>query len=257
MQRNFRIGRVRALATTALVLALGTGFGAQAQSLSTANVRAIPTYESVGLYWAKPGSTAGCKVQFRVAGSSAWTQGLDLWYDGRDDECRGSLVHLTPGTSYEVQVGATGGSFTNTITTKTWSNTVPVSQTVPVTATTAQFNVNSGGSASGYVVYDGAGATLDGKNSAQFNIAINASYVVVRNMKLTGAKQDAIRIAENVHDVIIEDLDISNWGGTADGTLAADMDSAVRAVCKSGPTLERVTVQRTKIHDPRYPSNSW
>src|SRR6185436_4367629 len=34
------------------------------------------------------------------------------------------------------------------------------------------------------------------------------------------------------------------------------MDSAVRAVCKS-EELVRVTVQRNRMHDPRYSANSW
>jgi hypothetical protein len=34
------------------------------------------------------------------------------------------------------------------------------------------------------------------------------------------------------------------------------MDSAVRAVCSS-ETLTRVTIQRNKMHDPRYSANSW
>jgi hypothetical protein len=116
--------------------------------------------------------------------------------------------------------------------------------------------VTESGSAQGYVVYDGAGATRDAQNGAQFNITINASYVVVRNLVLKGAQQDAIRISPNVHDVIIEDNDISGWGRTRDGTWGTDMDSAVRAVC-SNQELVRVTVQRNRMHDPRYSANSW
>ena len=257
MQRSTRIGRARALAGATLAIALGTGFGAHAQStLATANVRAIPTYESVGLYWSSPGSSNGCSVQFRASGTTAWTKGLDMWFDSRDNECRGSLVNLTPNTSYEVQMGPVGGAMTNTVSFKTWSNTVPVAKTVTVSGGAGTLNITSGGTASGYVVYDGGGATLDAANAQQFNVTINASYVVLRNLKLTGAMQDAIRISPNVTDVIVEDNDISNWGRTMGNGLAADMDSGVRAICTQ-PTLERVTIQRNKIHDPRYPANSW
>src|SRR6185503_20191034 len=61
---------------------------------------------------------------------------------------------------------------------------------------------------------------------------------------------------KNQHDVVIEDNDISGWGRTRDGTWGTDMDSGVRAICSS-EELTRVTVQRNKIHDPRYPANSW
>ena len=32
------------------------------------HLRAIPTYESPGLYWQSPGGKAGCRVRFRAAG---------------------------------------------------------------------------------------------------------------------------------------------------------------------------------------------
>src|SRR5213078_2809821 len=82
------------------------------------------------------------------------------------------------------------------------------------------------------------------------------SYVIVRGLTLKGAKQDAIRIAPGVHDVVIEDNDISGWGRTRDGKWGTDMDSGIRAVCQT-ETLTPVTVQRNKIHDPRYSANSW
>lgn len=77
---------------------LASGFAA-AQSADT---RAVPTYESVGLYWTNPGANAatGCEVKFRRAGESAWKPGLAMWFDARDNQCRGSLVHVTwPGCS--------------------------------------------------------------------------------------------------------------------------------------------------------------
>src|SRR5437868_6438689 len=79
---------------------------AQAQSLDSTGVSAVPTYEAVGLYWNSPaGATAsgGCEVKFRVAGSSSWTQGLAMVYDSTKSQCRGSLVNLTENTSYEAQ----------------------------------------------------------------------------------------------------------------------------------------------------------
>src|SRR5258706_2810664 len=138
----------------------------------------------------------------------------------------------------------------------TWSNAMPVASTVKVASGASTVNITQGGSAAGYVVYDGTGSTLDAQNGQQYNISVNASYVIVRGFALKGAQIDAIRISPNVSDVIIEDNDISGWGRTRDGTWGADMDSGVRAVC-SNQELKRVTVQRNKIHDPRYSANSW
>ena len=239
-----------------LTLALGATGAAFAQSLPTTGVSAITTYESAGIYWSSPGaSSAGCNVRFRKTSDSSWSNGLNLWYDSSSNQCRGSLVGLTAGTDYEAQVGV-GGTYTRAVLFTTWTNLRPVARTVSVPGGSGTYNITEGGTASGWVVYDGAGATRDAANGAQFNISVNASYVVIRNLNLRGAQQDAIRISPNVHDVVIEDMDISGWGRTRDGKWGADMDSAVRASCSS-PTLERVTVQRVKMHDPRYSANSW
>ncbi|HET7729058.1 MAG TPA: hypothetical protein VFK48_03400 [Usitatibacter sp.] len=262
MKRNLRFARARVLAAV-LATAGFAGFhgAASAQvpsaTLPTTNVRAVATYESVGLYWSAPGSSNGCSVRFRKSGDTAWIQGLDMWFDARDNECRGSLVQLQPNTYYQVEMGPAGGAMTNGVVFKTWSNSLPVAKTIVVNNGSGTLNITEGGSAStGYVVYEGNGATLDAGNAAQFNVSINASYVIVRGLTLRGAQQDAIRISPNVKDVVIEDNDISGWGRTRDGKWGADMDSGIRAVC-SQPTLERVTIQRNKIHDPRYSANSW
>ena len=251
--------RARTLAIALSVLVMGTAFYAsnvRAQTLPATNTTAIPTYEAVGLYWQSPGGTTGCEVKYRVAGTSAWASGLAMWYDSRDAQCRGSLVGLTPNTSYEVQLNLPGQAAARALTFKTWSNQVPVAKTVTVAAGSGTFNVAESGTASGYVVYDGKGATLNANNGTSYNVTINASYVVVRGLVLKGAIQDAIRISPNVHDVIIEDNDISGWGRTRDGTWGTDMDSGIRSVC-SNEELTRVTIQRNKIHDPRYSANSW
>jgi hypothetical protein len=231
---------------------------AQTATLPSTNTIAIPTYESVGLYWQSPGGTTGCEVKFRKWGDAAWIAGLGLWYDARDSQCRGSLVHLAPDTSYQVEFNLPGQAATRGLVFKTWANQYPVAKTIAInSANGTTFNVAEGGSASGYVVYQGAaGAVLDGQNTAQYNVTINASYVIVRGLTLRGAKQDAIRISPTAKDVIIEDNEISGWGRTRDGVWGTDMDSGIRAVC-STPSMERVTIQRNRIHSPRYSANSW
>ena len=73
--------------------------------------RAVATFESLGLYWS-PGTdpgAAGCEAKYRKAGAAAWKDGLPLWYDARNGECRGSLVQLSPGTAYEVRLKTRDG----------------------------------------------------------------------------------------------------------------------------------------------------
>jgi hypothetical protein len=232
---------------------------AHAQAFDSNGIRAVPTYEAVGLYWSNPGANAatGCQVTFRKSGDGQWTSGLDLWFDAATNECRGSLVSLAAGTSYDVRFNLPGLPVAKAVTFSTWSNQLPVARTIKVASGSATLDITAGGSAStGYVVYDGTGSTLDAANRSQFNVSVNASFVIVRGFTLKGAQQDAIRISPDVKDVVIEDNDVSGWGRTRDGTWGTDMDSGVRAVCRT-ESLERVTVQRNRIHDPRYSANSW
>ena len=117
--------------------------------------------------------------------------------------------------------------------------------------------ITQGGTADGYVVYDGRGARLDAGNAHPYNVHVRASRVIVRGLVLRGAQQDAIRIGPNVTDVVIEDNDIAEWGRTREDGGAMDLDSGIRAVCRSCPEVERVTIQRNRIHHPRHGANSW
>jgi hypothetical protein len=74
---------------------------------------------------------------------------------------------------------------------------------------------------------------------------------------LRGAGRDAIRIGQNVTDVVIEDNDISGWGREREGGGAMDLDSGIRAICNTCPEVARVTIQRNRIHSPRHGANSW
>jgi hypothetical protein len=244
-----------------LAIALLFGGAALASSALAEAPRAVATFESIGLYW-KPGTApaSGCDVRFRRAGEP-WRRGLPMWFDARDAQCRGSLVQLSPDTAYEIEL--TAGGARATLSARTWKEAFPVAKAVAVPASSSSVNITEGGTARGYVVYDGGGRTLDAANGVAFNISVNASYVIVRNFVLKGAQQDGIRIEPGQHDVVIEDNDISDWGrfrytNSAGWKIGMDMDSAVRARCPAGAApVERVVIQRNRIHDPRYGANSW
>src|SRR5258706_10095177 len=229
--------------------------------------RAVATYESLGLYWtpATTPSAEGCSVIFRRVGDATFRQGLNLWYDARNNECRGSLVLLDPGTSYEVQIGLAGQSPIAGVTAATWQETdqLPIAQTITLPAGTRStpLAITQGGNASGYLVYQAdpaSGTTIDVQNQSLNNVTIAASFVILRGFKLQGAQADAINLLAGAHDLVIEKNDISGWGryrATGSWDYGVDYDAGVR--CESVSTLERVTVQRNKIHDPRYGANSW
>ncbi len=231
------------------------------------NTRAVATFESLGLYWKPPSNpgAAGCTVQYRKSAESAWKPGLAMWYDSRNAECRGSLVYLTPGTEYQVRFSLPGQQPSAQLTARTWSENFPVARVVHLPSGTSSqtLNITEGGTANGYVLYTsppGGQSTLDAANARLNNITISAPYVIVRGLILKGAQQDAIRLLDGAHDVVIEDNDISGWGRfretLSDGQKAGmDLDAGIRASDLTG--LERVVIQRNKIHHPRYGANSW
>jgi len=239
----------------------GTGGGSPT---TLTGVRAVATFESLGLYW-KPGSNPGangCQVRYRKTTDSAWKEGFPMWYDSRDGECRSSIVHLEPGVDYAVEVGV-NGSFTAGVNAKTWSDSFPIAKTIQVQNSSQTLVITEGGTKDGYVLYTGP-ATLDAGNVAQYNIKISAKYVIVRGLTLKGAKNDAIRLLPGASDVVIEGNDISDWGtssgNTVNGVLVMkERESGIRADCRDGGgfTLERTVIQRNKIHHPRYGANSW
>ena len=245
-----------------MLLLVSGAAAADAARASADGPRAVATFESIGRYWKPPADPgpAGCEAKFRKSGSHEWREALPLWYDRRDGECRGSLVHLEPGTAYEVKVSSAAP-----LRVETWSEDFPVARTVTLAAGVSRnvLHIREGGSAAGYVLYEAnpAGSTIDVEDAENHNVVIAAPYVIVRGLVLKGAKRDAIDLRNGAHDVVIEDNDISGWGRfkreTAKGwRVGIDMDSGIRADCRA-QKVERIVIQRNRIRDPRYGANSW
>ena len=243
-----------------------TPVGATQTGVVSANgARAVPTYESIGLYWMPPSNPGanGCTVSFRKTGDASFRQGLNLWFDPATSECRGSLVLLEPGTTYDVEMSV-GSSPGAGLSVTTWAETdqLPIAQTItlPAGTLTAPLNITQGGRAGGYVLYqaDPGGTTIDVQNQYANNVTISAPFVILRGFTLKGAQADAINLVDGAHDLVIEKNDISGWGRyrtTGSWDYGMDYDAGVR--CERVSSLERVTVQRNRIHDPRYGANSW
>jgi hypothetical protein len=218
----------------------------------------VPTYESAGLYWSRPGAnaTTGCEVKFRKAGDTAWTDGLAMWFDSRDNECRGSLVGLEPGTPYEAQLNLPGSAASRMTTFATWPNTLRIARTVVVRGGSGTLDIREGGSAStGYVLYDGDGATLDAANSAAYNVSVNASYVIVRGLTLKGAQP-----GRDPHLARREGRDDrgqrhQRLGAHARRALGTTWTRASAPSADEPPGARHHPAQQ--IHDPRYGANSW
>src|SRR5688500_17623002 len=105
---------------------------------------AIPTFESLGLYYNRPAAKE-CKVQYRVAGSATWRPGYPLVYDQRERQYRGSLVGLTPNTLYDIRLEADGQSVE--IQARTRSEEFPIGKTthLPGGTTDQPISIREGG----------------------------------------------------------------------------------------------------------------
>src|SRR3954462_14062784 len=96
-----------------------------------ADLETVATHEAVGLYAYAPERAGDCPVRYRRRGDEAWKPALDLWYDARSRECRGSIVGLEAGVRYEAEV-TTGKDQVRPVGFTTVPNRRPVARVVAV-----------------------------------------------------------------------------------------------------------------------------
>lgn len=251
-------------------LSAETPAGGRTERTATAGF-AIPTFHCLGLYWSPAGGAADKEVavRYRQQGASDWKEGLPMRYNpipGTDEDLadyRGSIVYLAPATTYELKLILEGTSTATSFTAETWSEDFPVGETVRVEDRDTPLVITESGTPDGYRVYDGQGATIDVDHKHDNCITIDASYVIVRGLTLKGAgdagntsrKPIGAVLIEGGHDIIIEDCDISDWGRLNPETgFGFNYESAVYSRCD---TLQRLVVQRCKLHDPTFDGSNW
>ncbi|KKQ46373.1 MAG: hypothetical protein US62_C0001G0016 [Candidatus Woesebacteria bacterium GW2011_GWA1_37_8] len=222
-----------------------------------AAANSVVTFNSISLYWSS-GSTGDCEVNYRMLGSSTWKEGYPLWFDSRNGECRGSLVNLIPNTTYEIHLASDNDS-TNLIVT-TWNDNYPVDPNKIHYLDASSSNtltVSDSGTSNGYSIYTpepGKSITIDVQNSQNYVVNVNASYVIIRGLKLVGGIYGVVYLNPDVHDVVIENNELSNWG------TGANFQGAIFGggnYSQTNPNLKRIIIQRNKIFNPRFSSNDW
>lgn len=269
-QSRFGSPPVRSIA---LSLAVALCLHALSPAPLLASFSAVPTFECIGLYWAPEGGGdhLAAQVQYRPLGYGNWSRAHDLWYApaeaGRPAEYRGSIVNLRAGTTYEVRLTLGDDDADETQLVTTWSNDFPIARVIQVTDSNIPLEISDvHGTPDGYILYTGP-ATIDVRNAAPYNIRIeNSDHIIIRSLTLVGSSGDGILLGSgttmntsNVHDIVIEDNDISNWGSVDPQAPAGinwgrDDDSGIRS---SSVLLERIIIQRNRIHSPRTDTDSW
>jgi len=179
--------------------------------------------------------------------------GITAWLYGLMPETMSIGVNLLPGSNYEIQLTLSGAGTSKNLNVATWSENFPISQTIELVESSNQtYSINQSGTSSGYILYthaSGKGAAIDVNNSSSacLEVANNVSYVIIRGLTLKGASKYGILFKGAANDVIIENNDISAWGTGSDKVGAIE----------GGSNLERIIIQRNKIHDPRGTAFSW
>jgi len=217
---------------------------------------AVATYECVGLYH-QTEARGDCQVRYRPTDSDAWRRGMDLVFDARDGQYRGSLVGLTADTEYEIELSV---EQTKTkLRARTRSEQLPIGKITRLEGgiRRERLRIKESGTAEGYhlVTTDGH-ATIDVMNAADENVVIDADYVIVRGLELKNAARHGVLIERGRHDIVVEDCRITYWGragGPKTYGNVGNMDSAIYADRGAG----RLTIQRNLIENPRGGSNDW
>ena len=239
----------------AIVALLGTALAARAAGNGA---RAVATFESIGLYYDRPMAQDGCRVQYRAAAATEWREGYPLVYDRREKQYRGSLVGLKPDTRYEIRLES-GGERVE-IQAHTRSEEFPIGKTTYVQGTSAEtLRIRQGGTENAWHLVTPAPGTKfvsDVFNTSDYNIVVEAEYVIIRGLELKNAAIDGILIRPGIQNVVVEDCHITGWGrfgGARTWGIRIGMDSAIYGERDAG----HFVIQRNLIEYPRGGSNDW
>src|SRR4030067_1540652 len=180
---------------------------------------AIVTFNSIGIYWSPDGGSSSniCSVRYRQSGSPTWKDGYPLWYDARTSDYRGSLIYLPANTTYDIQL-TLNSSTSATFAATTWDENFPVDPNkihYLSANSSSTLTVSDSGTANGYALYapePGRNITIDVQNSQSYVVHVSASYVIIRGLNLTGGIYTVVYLGSDVHDVVIENNELSNWG---------------------------------------------
>lgn len=225
-----------------------------------------PTFHCIGVYAPVAGDAnknATCVPYYRKKGAAEWREGHPLVGVHHDGEFRGSLVGLTPGTTYEIRMeykdpDGVSGKTGEVVAVETWKEDFPVARTILVEGVQKNtLMVDASGSPEGYVLYapgsgTEAGIDVDSKSDSCIIVAPGTEYVIIRGLTLKNASVHAIDIQPGSHHVIIERCDITGWGRPEGSSTGSD-DGAVYGRGE----ISHVVVQDNVIHHPRHSSNYW
>lgn len=256
---------------------------AQSGPVLTAN------FHTIGLTWSRDRNPPGVAVRYRPAGGVSWRGTQKLWWDAISPipafarQYRGSIVNLSPNTTYEVGHSLDDGM--------TWSASQQIrTRSEQFSGTTVRYSgvrkqklvISRGGTPSSWRIIDGRNiATIDVDHTDDC-VQITASYVVLRNFTIQDCRFNAVVIEKP--NVVIEGNTILDWGiqeiardnpSPRKGNVSKKPLSDSASTCVSGVSKgdfgrvldtgilvrgtgnDGIVIQRNTIRDPRYRSTRW
>lgn len=220
---------------------------------------AVPTFESLGLYYSQPLAADSCQVRYRNANTTSWQEGYPLVYDQRAKQWRGSLVGLTPDTLYDIRLESGGQRVEFQARTRPEKLAVAKTTYLPGGTTDQTLHIRDGGTAEGWHLVTPAPGTKfvsDVFNLSDYNIVVEADYVILRGLELKNAGIHGVLIREGVQHVVVEDCHITGWGrigGARVWGVFHGSDSGIYAENDAG----HLVFQRNLIEHPRGGANDW
>ena len=244
-------------------------------------VEAVPTFHSLGLTLKYAGDVKRDSigaVRFRRKGEEEWRQGMNLFRDAESKEYRGSLLHLSPDTAYEVEcrivgTGRLAGKALGPVrvSTRTWPEEIPAGEEklLPAGVSKEPLVIREQGKPDAWLVYrapPGKASAIDAGWSAEQAVLIEkAAYIVLENVSVRGGSRHGVSVVES-HHVRIRRCEIAGWGDP--GVRKEGLPKGLY-VDKNGRPINyhagvnvtgnssQVVVEDNLIHAPRGTANPW
>ena len=208
-------------------------------------VMLVPTFHCIGVYWSPDGGGADrdVLVKYRPAGRKEWRMGLPLRHHPVDTpECkadyRGSLVNLTPGTSYDIVLDSGGDRAAGRVPGHHVERGLPGrvrgegpgSRHHPEDRSSPASRVRTCSTTA-------RGARLTPATGTTSGSPYDASYVILRGFTIRNVKEHGIRLFGG-HHIVIEDCDISQLGQREREGLGQELPG-LRLQQQQGPSRGR------------------
>jgi hypothetical protein len=220
------------------------------------NPYTVSTFECISIYY-KTTESGNCKVFYREQDDTNWHQALDLVYDKKDQEYRGSIVGLIPDRNYEIKLAYQNQE--QFVQSGTLSEKFPVGKVSYISSSSVPLQITESGSSTAWHLItppEGTRSTIDVRNAFDYNTVIDADYVIIRGLEFKNAAIHGILIKSGRHHIVVEDCHITFWGRVG-GPRSFGNEGGYDSGIYAEQAVGNLIIQRNLIEKPRGCSNDW